>query len=175
MKRYHKQEILFLLEVWQQFDPKCHQFPSYVLYPSDFSLISFIFPPFILAILLVFSNCFMFTLTNGAAMMLLEKQYPLWKSKIKAKPKNKCPWQLFRFLYFMWSFQSQGYFSNSTIVGFGCAPQFDSEYLHFEKTPWANDLSHQGPPVANSEQSLVESFEDTLQETPPQKKKKKKK
>jgi hypothetical protein len=29
---------------------------------------------------------------DGAAMPRLEKQYPLWKSKVKAKPKNKCPW-----------------------------------------------------------------------------------
>jgi hypothetical protein len=29
---------------------------------------------------------------DGTAMAWLEKQYPLWKSKIKAKTKNKCPW-----------------------------------------------------------------------------------
>jgi hypothetical protein len=28
---------------------------------------------------------------DGAAMAWLDKQYPLWKSKIKAKLKNKCP------------------------------------------------------------------------------------
>jgi ABC-type uncharacterized transport system permease subunit len=29
--------------------------------------------------------------SDGAAMAWLGKQYPYWKSKVKAKPKNKCP------------------------------------------------------------------------------------
>jgi hypothetical protein len=29
---------------------------------------------------------------DGANIVWLEKQYSLWKPKIKAKPKNKFPW-----------------------------------------------------------------------------------
>ena len=30
--------------------------------------------------------------TIGSGVAWLEKQYPFWKSTVKAKPKNKCPW-----------------------------------------------------------------------------------
>ena len=33
-----------------------------------------------------------------------KKKYPLWKLKVKAKPKNKSPWQLIRLLVFYFMF-----------------------------------------------------------------------
>ena len=53
---------------------------------------------------------------DGGVITWLKKGYSLWKPKAKAKPKNKCPRQLIKFLYFIWLFLSQGYFSNFTIV-----------------------------------------------------------
>ena len=64
----------------------------------------------------------------------------------------------------MWISQVVGHLISKCLVlgSTGCAPQFESGYLYFEKIPWASDLPHLGPSVVNSDQPLVESFEDTL-------------
>ena len=47
----------------------------------------------------------------------------------------------------------------------GFVPQIEFEYLHCEKNPWVSNLPHQGSPVVNSDQFLVESFEHIPWET----------
>ena len=79
--------------------------------------------------------------TDGGIITWLKKGCSLWKPKAKAKPKNKCPWSLIKFLYFIWLFLSQGYFSNFTIVGYGPQLQaigfINESYLIMGLDVWA--------------------------------------
>ena len=54
---------------------------------------------------------------DDATIARLEKEYPLWKPKVKAMPKNKFPCYYYYFFHILFGYSRVKYFSNSTIVG----------------------------------------------------------